>query len=220
MWLALNYFQFFDNLIAGFNMKLFSNKTSPYARMVRILILEKEMTEKVDLVWCDPWSDDENFLKINPLGRIPSLVLESGLAINESIIIANYLDSIDEKTPSLIPNKYKENVFYLMGLGQGIMDAAFSIVISKKYLGRELDNSILNLRRFNGIRRSLGQLEENIEKYSHEESITLGDISIAVSLSYILFRIPEMKINDNYPKLSKWCERISSRSSFESTAFK
>ena len=40
-------------------MELYLNATSPYARLVRIVLLEKGLMNAVTLKWCDPWADDE-----------------------------------------------------------------------------------------------------------------------------------------------------------------
>ena len=44
-------------------MELYLNATSPYARLVRIVLLEKGLADAVTLKWCDPWADDAELLK-------------------------------------------------------------------------------------------------------------------------------------------------------------
>ncbi|BBI63175.1 hypothetical protein HSBAA_44810 [Vreelandella sulfidaeris] len=46
-------------------MELYLNATSPYARLVRIVLLEKGLADAVTLKWCDPWADDADLLKAN-----------------------------------------------------------------------------------------------------------------------------------------------------------
>lgn len=143
-------------------MKLYLNATSPYARMVRIIMLEKKLESKVELCWCDPWSDDEALLRQNPIGRIPTLVTDVGMAISESLLIALYLDEQCAVRP-LISSDWKEEVFHVSGLGIGLMDAAFSTVISAKYLNNEANDSVLSQRRLRAIHRTLEHLEKNLE---------------------------------------------------------
>ena len=69
-------------------MELYLNATSPYARLVRIVLLEKGLMDAVTLKWCDPWADDADLLKANPAGRIPALVTEDGTTLSESMLIA------------------------------------------------------------------------------------------------------------------------------------
>jgi len=60
------------------------NNTSPYARMVRIVMLEKDLEDSVELCWCDPWSDDKFLIEKNSVGKIPALVCDSGITLSES----------------------------------------------------------------------------------------------------------------------------------------
>ncbi len=82
-------------------MELYLNATSPYARLVRIVLLEKGLADAVTLKWCDPWADDADLLKANPAGRIPALVTEEGTTLSESMLIAVYLDSVSPNPPML-----------------------------------------------------------------------------------------------------------------------
>ena len=199
-------------------MKLYLNATSPYARMVRIIMLEKQLEGNVELCWCDPWSDDEALLRENPIGRIPTLVTEVGMAIPESLLIALYLDEQCSVRP-LISADRKEETLHVAGLGVGLMDAAFSTVISAKYLNNEANDSILSQRRLRAIQRTLEHLENNVECSLSLETISIGDIAVAVALDYLAFRLPELGISNTYTKLEDWRSNISKRLSFKETAF-
>ena len=77
-------------------MQLYLNTSSPYARVVRVCLYEKELMERTELCWCDPWAADSELLKITPLSRIPTLVTEGGEVLTESLLIAHYLDAVGE----------------------------------------------------------------------------------------------------------------------------
>ncbi|MGO2880852.1 MAG: glutathione S-transferase N-terminal domain-containing protein, partial [Halomonas sp.] len=115
-------------------MELYLNATSPYARLVRIVLLEKGLSDAVTLKWCDPWADDPALLKANPAGRIPALVTEEGTTLSESMLIAIYLDSAYPEKPMLPLSRLAE-VMHLAGLGQNLMEAAFTTVIARKHNG-------------------------------------------------------------------------------------
>lgn len=199
-------------------MKLFLNTTSPYARMVRIVILEKGFDDEVEYCWCDPWSDEEVLLKQNPVGRIPTLITNSGTAITESTLIAGYLTTLKPDV-GLVTTEAVEASLHLSGLGVGLMDVSFSTVISRKYLDIEANNSVLSNRRLNAIGRTMEYLEDNVRNYSTGNSISIGDIAVAVALDYLAFRLPELKTNARYPNLEQWRTEITKRTSFESTKF-
>ena len=199
-------------------MELYLNATSPYARLVRIVLLEKGLADTVTLKWCDPWADDAELLKANPAGRIPALVTEEGTTLSESMLIAVYLDSVSPNPP-MLPAASRGDVLHLAGLGQNLMDAAFTTVIARKHYGNEIDESELGQRRSRAIQRLLKQLNNELGEKQQASSINLGEIATAVALDYLAFRLPEVNWKEEYPQLQAWHAGVAARASFQETAF-
>ncbi|MFB9869156.1 glutathione S-transferase N-terminal domain-containing protein [Vreelandella sulfidaeris] len=199
-------------------MELYLNATSPYARLVRIVLLEKGLADAVTLKWCDPWADDAELLKANPAGRIPALVTEEGTTLSESMLIAVYLDSVSPNPP-MLPAANLGDVLHLAGLGQNLMDAAFTTVIARKHVGNEIDESKLGQRRSRAIQRLLNQLNSELSQKQQASTIYLGEIAIAVALDYLAFRLPEVNWKEEYPQLLAWHSGVTGRASFQETAF-
>ena len=199
-------------------MELYLNATSPYARLVRIVLLEKDLADAVTLKWCDPWADDAELLKANPAGRIPALVTEEGTTLSESMLIAVYLDSVSPNPP-MLPAASRGDVLHLAGLGQNLMDAAFTTVIARKHYGNEIDESELGQRRSRAIQRLLKQLNNELGEKQQASNVNLGEIAIAVALDYLAFRLPEVNWKEEYPRLLAWHAGVTARGSFQETAF-
>ncbi len=200
-------------------MELYLNATSPYARLVRIVLLEKGLTDTVTLKWCDPWADDADLLKANPAGRIPALVTEEGTALSEAMLIAVYLESVSPNPP-MLPAANLGEVLHLAGLGQNLMDAAFTTVIARKHYGNEIDESELGQRRSRAIQRLLTQLNSELgEQQLTTTTINLGEIAIAVALDYLAFRMSEVNWQEEYPQLQAWHAGVTGKESFKETAF-
>ncbi|MBS3669402.1 glutathione S-transferase N-terminal domain-containing protein [Vreelandella boliviensis] len=199
-------------------MELYLNTTSPYARLARIVLLEKGLAESVTLKWCDPWADDADLLKANPAGRIPALVTEEGTTLSESMLIAVYLDGVSPNKP-MIPTAGLGEVLHLTGVGQNLMDAAFNTVIARKHYGNGIDDSELGQRRSRAIQRLLKQLDGELGEIQQTSTINLGHIATAVALDYLAFRLPEANWKEEYPELQEWHAGVTARASFEQTAF-
>ncbi|SDL20964.1 glutathione S-transferase [Franzmannia pantelleriensis] len=199
-------------------MELFLNATSPYARMVRITVMEKGLAETVRLRWCDPWADDAALLEANPAGRIPALVTADGTALSESLLIAFYLEG-HGAGETLMPPSRQSEVLHRLGLGQGLMDAAFTTVIARKHQGREADGSVLGQRRQRAFQRILDQLEQEHDEAQGASAMTLADIAVGVALDYLTFRLPEVAWAEGRPELAAWHRQITRRKSFSQTAF-
>ncbi|MGO3700354.1 MULTISPECIES: glutathione S-transferase family protein [Halomonas] len=199
-------------------MELYLNATSPYARLVRIVLLEKGLSDAVTLKWCDPWADDPALLKANPAGRIPALVTEEGTTLSESMLIAVYLDSVYPEKP-MVPPPHLGEVLHLAGLGHNLMEAAFTMVIARKHNGNEIDDSELGQRRSRAIQRLLNQLDRELGEAPTASTLSLGDIAAVVALDYLAFRLPEVAWQETYRPLASWHQAVITRSSFQATAF-
>ena len=64
-------------------MKLYFNKTSPYARKVRVVAHEKRLAARIQ--WCetDPWGDPLDLHDATPIGKVPALVTDDGVLGHE-----------------------------------------------------------------------------------------------------------------------------------------
>ena len=114
-------------------MKLFFSPNSPFARKCRVVIAEKNLQGRVELVESQLPHNSDALIAANPLGRIPALVLENGDIFCESPVICEYLDSLSEQNP-LFPASKKERfeALRLAALGSGIMDSAVAIIMENR----------------------------------------------------------------------------------------
>ena len=111
-------------------MKLFASTTSPYARKVRIMLIEHGLEhEFISESLADP---NSNVNRLNPLGKVPLLQRDDGEQLFNSPMIAEYIDSIS--TLPLIPNDadLRWQVQRWHALGDGIVDA----VVTRMLEGR------------------------------------------------------------------------------------
>jgi len=76
-------------------MKLYTTSTSPYARVVKILLIEKGLEEEVKIVEALTRRPDSPYYDINVSGRVPYLQHEDGMELEDSREICAYLDSLD-----------------------------------------------------------------------------------------------------------------------------
>ncbi len=75
-------------------MKLFYSRTSPYSRKVRLVIHEKGLMQAVTCVACNPFENAPDLEANNPLGKVPTLILEDGTPLYDSPVICEYLDTL------------------------------------------------------------------------------------------------------------------------------
>src|SRR5580698_9937862 len=78
-------------------MKLYVTLRSPYARLARILVLEKALEDRVEIIQAKTCTSGSPYYQINPSGRVPFLVDNAGVGMEDSQLICAYLDSLDGK---------------------------------------------------------------------------------------------------------------------------
>jgi glutathione S-transferase len=81
-------------------MKLYDSKVAPNPRRTRIFLAEKGITlptEQVDIMTMQHKTPE--YTAINPLQRMPSLVLDDGTVITESIAICRYFEMLHPEPP-------------------------------------------------------------------------------------------------------------------------
>ncbi|EPC02717.1 hypothetical protein L861_10250 [Litchfieldella anticariensis FP35 = DSM 16096] len=204
------------------SLELFLNATSPYARVARICAQEKGFGDRLTLRWVDPWADDEALLEANPHAKVPTLRTPEGVTITETLLIASYLDNIGTG-PDLLPAEALAEVLHGVGLGMGLIDAAFQQTTARRHADLDdPDRSVLGRRRLAAIERTLTTLEAETaprHRYADDAHLTLDDIVIGVGLDYLRLRFQELDWVSHYPALAAWEDARLSRRSFQYSAF-
>ena len=141
-------------------MKLYLNKTSPYARLVMVVAYEKGLAGKIGLAWTDPWASPADLVAANPYSRVPALVTDDGATLLESGCIADYLDETGGGT-SLMPARGATRLRALRkcGLGRGLIEAAFGVTIQRRFHG---DGGELATRWLAAVNRATREIERQV----------------------------------------------------------
>jgi glutathione S-transferase len=192
-------------------MKLYLNGTSPFARLVRATAFELELNN-LELVWVDPWSDQEGLLSVNPLSRVPALVEDSGTTFTETLLILQRLAEGAPENAGLRADDVRTKSE--LGIAYGMMELAFAHTIHKKYCGDA--GAVLQERRQSSLRRSLQAMEAAVAR---ETSWNLSRLCLWIALDYIRFRAVTDVSADHYPSLNAFFSTHKGREALSQTAF-
>ncbi|MDP2265765.1 MAG: glutathione S-transferase N-terminal domain-containing protein [Thiobacillus sp.] len=198
-------------------MKLVSSLTSPFGRKARIVLLEKKIPCQLQVE--NPWLPDSVVATINPLGKVPVLVLEDGVSVFDSRVIVEYLDHISP-VGHLIPSEPKSRmvVHGVEALADGVTDAAVLIFLERK---RPLEQqsadwlSLQNKTLFSGLEALSEALGE--KPWFLGNSMTLADVACGCMLGYLDFRFSEIDWRSAHPNLVKLADKLATRPSFIET---
>jgi glutathione S-transferase len=199
-------------------MKLRYSATSPYVRKVMMVILERGLSDKVELEKTDAWSPTTDLPQDNPLGKVPALALPDGTSLFDSPVIVEYLDSLESGPgnglyPEAGPDRWAALRF--QALADGICDAA----ILRRLEGNrpdQLRSTDWMERQRAAVARSVDALEAGAGKLG--ERFTIGSVAVLAALGYLDFRFGHEDWRPGHPALSAWFDAESKRDSFVSTA--
>jgi glutathione S-transferase len=76
-------------------MQLYVTYGSPYARLARIIVIEKALEDRVEVIEAKTRTPGSPYYQINPSGRVPYLVDDAGVGMEDSQLICAFLDSLD-----------------------------------------------------------------------------------------------------------------------------
>jgi len=198
-------------------MKLATSLTSPYGRKVRVVLLEKKIPFHLQVE--NPWQPDSVVATLNPLGKVPVLVLEDGVSVFDSRVIVEYLDHVSP-VAHLIPSEFKNRMVVrgVEALADGVTDAAVAIYLEKKR-ARELQNGDWLLLQEKTLFRGLGALAEALGEnpWFLGNSMTLADVACGCMLGYLELRFAEIDWRGAHPNLAKLADKLATRASFKET---
>ncbi|HMV01156.1 MAG TPA: glutathione S-transferase [Rhodocyclaceae bacterium] len=198
-------------------MKLIGSLTSPYVRKVRIVLAEKKIDYDFEIE--SPWTEGSKVPDLNPLGKIPVLLLDDDTPLFDSRVIVEYIDSVTPNNklfPS--PNRERIEVKRWEALADGICDAAASAFLEGKRAKKEQSAAWIQRQREKIVRGLEFMSEELGEKtYCMGTHISLADLAVGVSLGYLAFRFPDVDWHTAHPNLAKLYDKLMHRASFTDT---
>lgn len=198
-------------------MKLVGSFTSPYVRKVRAVLAEKKI--EYEFVIDSPWTADSAVPSLNPLGKVPVLVLDDGSSLYDSRVIAEYLDNVTPNNRLLPgPNRERIAVKRWEALADGVVDAAVTIVLESKRR-ESMRDPVWIARHQTKITAGLAALSHDLGEHPwcHGNGLTLADIALGVALGYLSFRMPALEWREAHENLARLYDKLIQRPSFADT---
>jgi glutathione S-transferase len=199
-------------------MKLLGSPASPYTRKVRIVLAEKRIECETENVDVQPVENPVN--SHNPLGKIPTLVLDDGTALYDSRVIVEFLDSVSPIS-RLIPDDMRDRVAVRRweALADGVLDAGllwrYESIRDKKEQSKGWQDKQLAR-----MKRGMEQVAKEIgATYCHAERYSLADIAVACMLGWLDFRKPGgVDWRAEYVPVARHHDKMMERPAFADTA--
>ena len=196
-------------------MKLRFSPVSPYVRKVSVTLIETGLQDRVENIPTNAHDPESDIAGDNPLGKVPTLILDDASVLYDSPVICEYLDSLHDGNklfPASGPARWK--ALQLLALGDGMADAG----IASRLEGRrpeEFKFDELIERQTAVVLRAMDALENDLENL--EAGFGIGQIAVGCSLGWLDFRFPDLGWRQDRPGLADWFEAVSERPSMMQT---
>ena len=207
-------------------MKLFFTSTSPFARKVLVAAHELGLTHRIETMTLrpTPTKTDATLSKVNPLSKIPALVLDDGTTLYDSPVLCEYLESLREVeptagshverlTPRSSPSRFR--VLKNQALADGVLDAAILVFYERSQRPKELHWEAWLSGQTEKVMQGLDALDAEADSFSSTPDV--GQIAAACTLGWLEFRDVFGDIRATRPKLTRWYETFAQRPSMKAT---
>jgi glutathione S-transferase len=205
-------------------MQLLANTTSPYVRIARAALIEKGYDIEPTIV--DPWADDPRLRAANAATRVPTLLLDDGTPLAESLLIVHWLEATRPAPdwPSLIGQGAAESAGVLSraGIALGAIDASVHTIITRKVTAPlPFDETPVGLRRRRSMVEGLQRLEALVPALAGAEPasspLRLDALCAVVLFDYQRFRYADQPWLPATPALEALALALRARPSIART---
>jgi glutathione S-transferase len=193
-----------------------TSAASPFGRKVRMAIDAVGMTPRVRVVAADTQDPNDTLHQQNPLGKVPTLVLEDGRSLFDSRVIVDYLDALDGRGILIPAGSARIDVLRAQALADGLLDAALLQVYEKRF--RPADRHVASwvAMQQGKVDRALWHAAECLPA-ARAPGPHIGEISLAAALGYLDLRF-DGRWRAQHPSLAAWLQAFAARCpAFEAT---
>jgi glutathione S-transferase len=198
-------------------MKLHWSPKSPYVRKVMIAAHELGLAERLTLVRSVAVMSKINpdIMADNPLGKIPTLVLDDGMALYDSRVICEYLDALGGGVlfPAHGPERWQALAW--QGLGDGLLDTLI-LWRNEREKPEQMQTAAWLTVFAAKLEAGLTMLEARAAQLG-ATPFNIGHVSLGCMLSYLDFRFDALGWRNGHPQLTAWHAEFCARPSVLAT---
>jgi len=195
-------------------MTLHWSPRSPYVRKVMIAAHEMGLQDRLRTVRTVVGGTEPHreLMRVNPLGKIPTLELGDGAVLYDSPVICEYLDTLHDG-PKLFPASWPARGVALrrLALGDGMLDVALPWLGERFRPPEKRSQPHMDLWR-EKLLTCVDALELDADALE-DGPLTIGHVAIGVAIGYLDFRFDELHWRYGRPRLAAWHETFIQRPS-------
>ena len=197
-------------------MKLYVTLRSPYAWLARILVIEKALEDRVEIIQAKTRTAGSPYYQVNPSGRVPFLIDDAGIGMEDSQLICAYLDSLDGKPRFHDPLRASD--WDYLRLEYAARSMCEGICVWGREMGRPEDERSPTVLAHEVARatRMADFFDDRVTDPPMQEVPCMARLILAVALDMAKRGFGDLT-NDR-PRLATWMRSISNLPSMQRTA--
>jgi glutathione S-transferase len=196
-------------------MILVGQYDSPFVRRVAVTLHHYHMPFTRQPL--SVFGDFKEMGALNPLVRVPALILETGEVLIDSGAIIDHLDHVAGQVRSLTPGNGVERrkVLKAVALATGAIEKTMAAFFERRYHDKKTISKEWESRCLSQLNAALVELEKQCgTPWFSDLHMTQADVSIGCLIGYIKLRVPEAFPTDKYPKLHRLSLHCEMRDEF------
>ena len=196
-------------------MILIGQYDSPFVRRVAIAMHHYGLPFERNVL--SVFKDFEQILKLNPLGKVPSLVLDDGEILFESRAIIDFLEETVAVRKRLVPEKQpdRRRVLKIEVVGIGLAEKVYERGIEYSRRAPGTSDPAWRARLETQIASGCRWLEcLSPSTWLYGDRFTRADLAVAVAVQYLERVLPDHGVLLECPKLLDHLQRCEALSAF------
>jgi glutathione S-transferase len=198
-------------------MKLFHSPMSPYVRKCMFIAHYLGLADRIEKLpsAASPINRDQAIIPSNPLGKVPTMILDDGTVLFDSRVICEYLDRLGNGSFFPAEGARRWQVLTEQALADGILDAALLARYEGMLRPENLRWADWSAGQMDKINVGLAHFEKRCEATA--ERIDIGTVTLGCALGYLDFRFGSLDWRSSCPKLADWYAKFSSLPAMQAT---
>jgi glutathione S-transferase len=203
-------------------LELIGRNLSPFVRRTAVVL--KLVNQPFDQRALSTTDDADELSKINPVTRVPSLIMDDGECLIDSNAIIDHLLEVGDPDNSLLPSRGvdRRNILRLAAIGHGVMEKGVASAYERGRRPKELvyDQWVEMVE--GQVAGGLAALNDAAATgdWLYGDHMTLADVNAVVAFDFVGIAEPYLLKDDAYPALAALAARCGELPAFADTAFK
>lgn len=192
-------------------------KLSPFVRKVMIFAIEKGIEGQVEIVptAVGQGKTNHDLIKLNPTGKIPTLITDSGEPLFDSLVICDYLDSLTANARAIpLEQPTRTAALTMNAVADGLIVAGVLATIEKtKAIEKQWPE--YEEAQWTKVRHCIAALD--VSHRLRGNLFDIGTVGAVCALGWLDARASHIAWRSEYPEMASWFDALHSRKSVSQT---